>query len=332
VGRPEGLIAARRGTSGPPANTLGNNEVKKLFIVGCPRSGTTMLQQALDRHPRIIIPPETGYFFYFLGHTLKAQRCQLRRITADLGIDPPPLPRRISRADDAIAFYEELASRYCHLIGQNADGCEYFGEKTPDHLLCIRRIHRLFPDARFVLIHRDGRDVALSLTKVPWSPPDYYINFAIWLRFARAQQRAMAMKDLALRCVRYEDLVEDPQAELRRITGFLGVEYTSSMAEGKGRERGVPEWERGWKSGALDQINDSRVAVWRRELATDQLKHVERWGGDVLQALGYPLATDRAESLPLWFFPRLYGKHTLWRAQAAVRIARKELLGESSTR
>ena len=58
--------------------------MKKLFIVGCPRSGTTLLQQALNRHSQIVIPPETKYFFSFLGHTRRCQHRHIDRLNADL--------------------------------------------------------------------------------------------------------------------------------------------------------------------------------------------------------------------------------------------------------
>src|SRR5215831_4421176 len=63
---------------------LGGFTVDKFFIVGCPRSGTTMVQQALNRHSQIVIPPETKFFFSFYGHSLAQQARHVRRLNADL--------------------------------------------------------------------------------------------------------------------------------------------------------------------------------------------------------------------------------------------------------
>ena len=61
--------------------------VRKFFIVGCPRSGTTVLQQALNRHTEIVIPPETKYFYCFYGKSAKQQVGHLKQINADLGVN-----------------------------------------------------------------------------------------------------------------------------------------------------------------------------------------------------------------------------------------------------
>jgi hypothetical protein len=78
-----------------PCAVGGGAAMDKLFIVGCPRSGTTMLQQALNRHSQVVIPPETKFFFSFFGHP---RRCQLRhidRLNADLGINLPKPDRAV---------------------------------------------------------------------------------------------------------------------------------------------------------------------------------------------------------------------------------------------
>ena len=300
--------------------------MKKLFVLGCGRSGTTMLQQALNRHSRIAIPPETGFFIDFLGHTRMGQAQHIRRINADLGIDLPAPPKRITRRDEVLAFYEQLATRYLGRIGRTE--VEYFGEKSPRHLLQIRRIVRYFPAAKYLLIYRDGRDVALSLTGVPWGPSDFYVNFAIWLRFYRWHQWATRQESIDLLCVKYEDLTQQPEKGLRRVADFLDVEYEPAMADAYGNPEGVTEREREWKARALEQINTSRIALWRTELSDERIRHLERWGGPALASLGYELSTDRRHRLPWHFFPRLYWKHTIWRLGCAWRLAAKNLLAK----
>lgn len=298
--------------------------MKKLFVVGCGRSGTTMLQQALNRHPEIVIPPETGYFIDFLGHTRTGQRRHLRRINEDLKIECPEPERRIKRPRDVIAYYHRMAELYLERLGRTH--VTYFGDKSPRHLLRIRRIVRCLPDAKFILIYRDGRDVALSLTEVPWGPNDLYVNFGVWLRFYRWHQWAIQSPAVDLHCVRYEDLVANPRRELGRITEFLGLQYESWMADGYGNVEGIPEWEFEWKGRALDPITRSRVGRWQNGLSRGELRYLECWGGHALASLGYALVTDGSYGLPWSFFPRLHWKHTAWRAQCAWRLAAKELL------
>ena len=279
------------------------------FIVGAPRSGTTMLQQALNRHSQIAIPPETA-FFTLLGLSPAGQRRHLTRLATDLGI-PLGLPDRGVRGD-AVArrFYDEMARLYVGRLGRG--GVTHFGEKSPEHQRRLRFIHRLFPGAKVVLIYRDGRDVALSLTKLPWMSPDLYVNFALWLRYYRHQRRAEREALVPLHCVQYERLVAHPEQELRKVLGFLGLAYEPAVAEGSHNREGVPQWEYGWKGGALEKISTQRVGVWRSELSADQVSRLERWGGPALRSLGYELLTDGKARLPWTFLPKVYAKALLW--------------------
>jgi hypothetical protein len=278
------------------------------FVVGAPRSGTTMLQQALNRHSQIAIPPETA-FFTLLRRGRAGQRQHWARTQADLGIELA-LPDRL-RDDSAYRhFYGEMARHYLGRLGRR--DITHFGEKSPEHRRRLTDIRRLFPDSKIVLIYRDGRDVALSLSKVPWMPADLYLNFALWLHYCRLQEQATRRERDRLLCVRYETLVAEPAAELRRVLAFLGLPYEPDVAEGAGNVEGVPAWEHGWKRQALERISTSPVGRWRKELTPIQAAILERWGGHDLQSLGYELSTGGEQPLPWLFRLRVYARALWW--------------------
>ncbi len=283
----------------------------KFFIVGCPRSGTTLVQQALNRHPQIVIPTETKFFFFLLGRSLWRQAKQVRRINDDLRVNLPIPIRRISTVVAARQLYELMAESYLTRLGRC--GVSHFGEKSPEHLRRLADIHRVFPQGRIILLYRDGRDVALSLSRVPWMHPDLYVNFAIWLWYHRWQLQAVQRSWSNLLCVRYEDLVTEPERTFRTILNFLDLPYIPEVAAGSGNKEGVLEWEYPWKSQSFERISSARVGVWRRELSIEQIRILERWGGHALRSLGYELATDGASPLPLLFLPRLCWRVGLWR-------------------
>jgi hypothetical protein len=296
------------------------------FIVGCGRSGTTMLQQALNRHNRIAIPPETAFFSHFLGylgHMRWTQARHLRWINKELQIDLPMPASRIRTPAEARNIYERMARLYVERIGKPETTC--FGEKTPYHLLHLPRLMQVYPEAKVILVYRDGRDVALSLSKVPWVPPNVYAGFALWLRAYRWHRWALRQKTLDLLCIRYEDLTRDPAAELHKITDFLNLPYDEAMAEGCDNREGVPGWELTWKARAFEKISTARIGVWRTELTPQQVQDFERWGGHALTGLGYGLATYGRGRFPYGRILRAYWQILALRTRLGYRLVKRTI-------
>jgi hypothetical protein len=297
--------------------------MKKLFIVGCPRSGTTLVQQALNRHSRIVVPPETAFFSMFLGPmgwSWRTQRLFLKRINADLQLSLAMPAHRVRTAEQARTFFDQLAEAYCAKV-QKKDVL-YFAEKTPQHILHMPRIRAVYPEAKFLLVSRDGRDVASSLSKVPWGPSDPYAAFRVWLRCYRAQQQAVAEKDGRLLCIRYEELAAEPEKELGRLCEFLGLEYESQMAQGEGNREGVPSREYDWKARAFEKITTARTGQWRKELTPQQARNLERWGGAALRSLGYDVETPPSRLFPVGTYLLANWRTLTWKARRLVGVTR----------
>jgi hypothetical protein len=296
--------------------------MKELFIVGCPRSGTTMVQQALNRHSQIVIPPETKFFFSFLGHSRKRQRRHLDRLEADLQITLLRPARRVATPEEARAFYRHLARRYVERLPKR--DVVYFGDKTPEHTGQLPRIRRLFPGAKILILYRDGRDVAASLRKMPWMSPDLYVCFLVWLYYYRVVQDARGEGGPGLYFARYEDIVADPEKELGRILSFLGLPDEPAVACGWGNREGIPEREVAWKGRALEPITSTRVGTFRGELSAEQIETLERLGRHALPALGYELVTDGKRQLSPGFLLGLFCNT----ARFVYRLPWRSLLNE----
>lgn len=292
--------------------------MKKFFIIGCPRSGTTMVQQALNRHSRIAIPAETKFFFSFFGHPLRGQIRHIERLNADLDIQLPKPAARIASVEEGRGFYELMARTYVERLSKK--GVSHFGEKTPEHTGHLPHIRQLFPDAKIVVLYRDGRDVASSLSRMPWMSPSLYANFVVWLYYHQIVQRMKASAPANLYFARYEDIVAHPRRGLTDILRFLDLPYEPAVAEGHGNCEGVPAREYAWKARALRPITTERIGVFRRELNTEQIGVLERLGKHALSSLGYPLVTDGERPLPVSLFIRLaydlasFALHLPWHA------------------
>lgn len=291
--------------------------MKKFFVVGCPRSGTTLLQRILNEHCQIVIPPETA-FAELVTRSRRGQAAHWQRIKADLGIGLA-LPRRGLRGlADARDLYERMAHAYVQRVQRH--GIAYFGEKTPQHQRYLSLLWRLFPEAKVVLVFRDGRDVAVSLSRQPWMSRDINVNFALWLHYASIQRRSEQARPLQLHAVQYESLVSAPETHVRKICEFLELDYQPTMLSQSREFAGVPDWEMPWKAAALRPITTDQIGQWRQVLSHDQLHRLEGWGGTALRRLGYTLSSEDRWRLPPIFLPLVYLK-SLWWAATRVRFA-----------
>lgn len=157
------------------------------FICGCGHSGTSLLAAMFASHPEVFIPlEETGIF-----------------------LDPP---------DAAARLWRDLAARAA------ASGRPHFAEKTPRHVLHLDAIAAAVPGARFVLMVRDGRDVAASFIR---RRGEALVGARRWLKENEIVRDAAARPDAAV--LRYEDLIADPEAALRRVCAFAGLPFDPAM-------------------------------------------------------------------------------------------------------
>ncbi|MBG0562113.1 sulfotransferase family protein [Actinoplanes aureus] len=274
---------------------------RPIFVVGCPRSGTTMLQLMLHAHPRIALPPENRFLLpaysrrYEFGDLAEPER---RRALArfivstpqfgDLGLDPDTTVEAI------VAAPPTLGSALGTVFKLYADrfGKPRWGDKRPAYLRNLPVIRRLFPDAQIINIMRDGRDCVASLRETPWAPADLDTMIDYWARSADASLRAARRYPSDVyHQVRYEDLVTDPGTHLREICRFLGEEFDTAMARpAELAPVAVPEYKT-WHALTRSDVTDERVASWRRRLTPDEISRCEAIFGDRLTRFGYQLST-----------------------------------------
>jgi hypothetical protein len=281
-----------------------------LFVVGCPRSGTTLLQRMLDAHPDLAVINET------LWITREAER---RKSVTREGFVTPELVsklfeyRRFRRLDipreaverlldsDAPVSYPRFVSGIFDLYGRSR-GKRLVGDKSPGYVREMARLHRLWPEARFLHLLRDGRDIWLSVSGwkkadrsvgqfATW-PQDPVATTALWWeRSIRLGREAGTSLGAALyREVRYEDLVEDPARVCRSLCAFLGLSYDDAMLrfhEGRTkREPGLTS-KRAW----LPPVAGLRD--WRAQMPAADVERFEATAGELLDELGYPRAVPR---------------------------------------
>jgi Sulfotransferase family len=277
-----------------------------VFIVGCPRSGTTLLQRLLDAHREVAVIPETLWIARIYEHrsgltdegvvTPKLiDRLLAKPRFVRLGIERADLERLIGTGGRP---YASFVSDIFELYGR-ARGKRFVGDKSPGYVRSIPTLHGLWPEARFVHLIRDGRDVALSA--VSWEKADRVLgDFRTWLgdpwttaalwweRSVRlGREAASALPADRYLELRYEAVVADPESASRRITEFLALQYDPEMLRFHvGRTTLDPALtsKRQWlpPTGGLRE--------WRSEMAPDALERFESVAGKLLAELGYECA------------------------------------------
>ena len=291
------------------------------FIVGVGRSGTTLLRLMLDAHPRLAIPPETHFVpaviesFWRLRVTpervLDAMRSGERTGWEDSGLDEQAMLDRLGEikplnAPDSLrAFYRLYAERH---------GKGRWGDKTPHYVTALARIGRALPEARFVHVIRDGRDVALStnrrLVELRGSRPVPIERMAKRWRHRILTARGVAQVADRYLEVRYEDLVLDTQPTLRRVCQFVELDFDPAMlayheraAErlqemNRERQRGQRRTLSGEErmqahAMATRPPQAERVEAWRTEMPGADRSEFEAIAGDLLAELGYEVGSPR---------------------------------------
>jgi len=213
-----------------------------LFIVGSERSGTTLLRAALARHPRLAIADVAWLYPRFRRHLHTygdlSRPDALRTLVREMifGLKQPfwglPLnPRTI--VDELIARirgprFADVYRAMLTLYAEHVDKPRW-GEKTPHNVFFVEEIVGDFPDAVFLHIVRDGRDVAVEQLRSAFGPRNVYAAARLWKQTIEAASRGRAVAGERWLEIGYERLVFEPEDQLRRVLDFMGEVFDPAM-------------------------------------------------------------------------------------------------------
>jgi hypothetical protein len=265
-----------------------------IFIVGCPRSGTTLLAALFDRHSQVAVPPESHFFSHFRATLSRAEKnletdaiaqaFVSAKYTRDLGLDARSLATRVGSESVSLPqFFDAAMQEFAAARGKTV-----WAEKTPEHLFFVKDLLNWYPQARIVCIVRDGRDATMSMDAIPWTMTSSRGHAAIWRESAQYSRRWSREYRDSFHTLRFEDLLADPRGVLTETMNHAGLEFEARQLEAAPATNVVPAWEVSVKQNVALELDASRAYAWKKTASPNQLRIMTSMMKAELRACGYP--------------------------------------------
>lgn len=269
--------------------------MKPFFIGGCDRSGTTMLGALLGSHPECLCIPESqfkipAYRIWQEQQESVDQVNLLKWISQqysfkiwNVNIDALSISEKFSTFQNTMDW---VVSQYGQSLGR--DHFHSWVDHTPNNIQYGKMLLDMFPNAKIIHIVRDGRAVASSILDLDWGPNQIDKAANYWLKrlaFGFALE-LFCKKDQVYR-VRYEDVLLDTENTIKKICGFLGLQFYSCMLNNNGFQ--VPLFTACQHALVGKPLDLTRVNSWKSSLLKRQIEIFEHIAGEMLLYLDYDL-------------------------------------------
>lgn len=251
--------------------TICNKEI--IFVIGTPRSGTTLLQKILEANSKLFsIQGETGLFS--LQNFFDPNRKHF-----DLNKEIKNNFLKVSK--DSVDFFDN-----CVGLLMREELNKKFVEKTPQHILYLKFLVKHFPKSKFIHIVRDGRDCYCSARKHPWIPQSKNITTFSKYYSKCLDQIILMESNKNVYTIKYEDLVLNSNSEVSKLMNFLNLDFEVSQIDitniSKDKRSKLKQFQK------LNQnINSSSVGRWESELNSNEVLKFKKVAGKQLNYFGY---------------------------------------------
>ncbi|HLO89755.1 MAG TPA: sulfotransferase [Lentimicrobium sp.] len=295
------------------------------FIIGRPRSGTTLLRLLFESHPHLLIPPESPFIIIHYkkyGKITNWNEEVIRAFIDDLYktryfdkwlIDKELLTQKLLSRQGNTSFQEMVLEVYkAYKSVYKKKEILMIGDKNPMYSLYPGRIHQLFPESKIIHITRDYRDNFLSLINVNFEVPIVPIVIYRWKYALKKMWKLKAENPGLVYSIRYEDLVAEPELHTRRLCNFLGIEFDPSVLafyekkdEAQALYAGNQDLTKIHKS-LFNPISTEKVNKWQTDMTQKQIKIADLVMGGTAEEAGYERMYKKFNLLLyLWILPAL---------------------------
>ena len=313
------------------------NNIPLFFIIGRPRSGTTLLRLLFESHPNVIIPPESPVILGLYKRYSKLKNWEEKDI---LNLINNLYKQRYF--DLWLFNREQLTAKLLEYTGKNSfdsiirtlyllyqspfpkEKILLIGDKNPGYSMYIRELQKLYPESKFIFINRDYRDNYLSLTNVNFEVPVVPLVVYRW-KFAYKQFLKLQKKSPdRFYYLKYEDLATDPQKEFHQLCEYLDIKYDPAVFdfhEKKGELEKMyahdPLLQKIHQS-LLNPIDQSRIGKWEAGMTDNQVKAADHVAGKYAEKAGYKRKFPKSNLwLSIKFAPLLFYANTIYQMMLA---------------
>jgi hypothetical protein len=260
-----------------------------VFVLGNARSGTSILTKLMRKYLKINYGTESQFLLRFARNLKKygdlRHDSNIKSLIKDIGKERcfSRWQRRFGFVLDTNKVYEELFDRsYRGVIETifkqfaNYHHMVRWGDKTPEYLFDLPMLHRLFPEAQYIHIVRDGRDVALSSFLTPFGPKNGVTAAMAWVEQMKLVQAFWeSLPEGQYVEIRYEDFLSDPVAVFGKLIAFLEIDDPAGVLL-HFIEQNIPQ-----------DLKAGNFMKWRTQLSEKEKLAFERVAGDMLSRYGY---------------------------------------------
>lgn len=277
-----------------------------LFILGRPRSGTTLLRMIFEAHPNVLIPPECQFIINLsskYGGINFWTRQHLNSFFEDLksqwriemwNLDWEKLWRNLQQYEGKHSY-----GAVCKVVYQSYESLfpkaeiRLYGDKNPGYSIYTERLRKIYPNARFIYLNRDYRDNYVSLRDVHFDLSIPSLTAQKWKYYYKTIIKSANKLPEYYKIVRYEDLVANPEVVVKQLCEFVGITYFPEMLDYYKKSDDFtktypPDVLKKYHSRITQKVNGSRTGIWQEKLTKKEVMQLEATIGSLGEKAGYP--------------------------------------------
>jgi len=281
------------------------DKIPFFFIIGRPRSGTTLLQTLMDAHPNVIIPPESAVIkecyerFKSVDHWDDERLIELINFLFDIrkfnvwNINKDTLAKTLLQNSGKYNFGTIIRIIYCQYQSSYIKTVvQVFGDKNPRYSKYPLEFKKIFPEAKFIHVVRDYRDHILSMKRVKLLNGNLPLISFLWRKSQKDIFNLIKSYPEHVLSLKYEDFVENPHKYLLQICDFLEIDFERTVLDYREQKDEITKKDllktnESFHGNLFKPITSENVEKWKSKMNVKDIKRADYYVGKYAELSGY---------------------------------------------